>query len=161
MNRKSKTQLVLALTGILLLGSGITVYADEINPAGYHIYEVQEDEATDTWYGTARGRYLRAGISKVKEGKSGYVIGSGTTLAHYDCDQVYVRIYLDKSDNGTGGWGTLDYWTGYGYEDSVATVGSGEYKITKGKYYRVTGVHSVFEGDVVETTGTCTDAIKL
>jgi hypothetical protein len=50
---------------------------------------------------------------------------------------------------------------GNAYNDSMVTVGSGDYKITKNDYYRTTGVHSVFQGDITETTGTCTDAIPI
>ena len=41
------------------------------------------------------------------------------------------------------------------------SVNSGDYKITKGDYYSVTGVHSVFQDDIVETTGTCTNAVPI
>ena len=58
-------------------------------------------------------------------------------------------------------WWTLNYWTGNAYNDSVVTVGSGDYKITKGDYYRVKGAHSVFQDDIVETTATCTNAVPL
>ena len=57
-----KTKCALALTGVLLFGSSIPVYAEEVEPAGYHVYDVQDDEVSDTWYGIARGDYLRAGI---------------------------------------------------------------------------------------------------
>lgn len=110
-----KRQLAILLAGISILTVGIStpVFAEEYEPAGYHVYDVQEEEATDTWYGIARGDYLQAGIAKVKKGsKSGYAKASGSTLAHYDCDRLYVRVYLDESENGTDGWWTLNYWTG-------------------------------------------------
>lgn len=157
-----KLALTLASISALYFCAGISVFAEEVHPAGYHVYDVQEEEASDTWYGIARGTYLRAGIAKVKQGSSsGYAVSSGSTLAHFDCDHIYVRVYLDQSDNGTDGWGTLDYWTGTADNNSVATVESGQYKTTKAKYYRTTGAHSVFQGDDVETTMTCTDAIYL
>lgn len=154
-----KIKSAFALAAVLVLCSGLTVFAEENTPAGYHVYDVQEDEATDTWYGIARGSYLQAGISKLKHSKTSYAICSGTTFAHRDCDELYVRIYLDESDTGTDGWGTIDYWTGRAYENSYVMVDSDDYRITRDKYYRVKGVHSVFEGDVVETTTTCTDAL--
>ncbi len=151
------------LAGMLLLGGSLTVCAEEEEtPAGYHVYDVQEGEASDTWYGIARGAYLQSGISKVKQGSAGHALASGTTFAQYiDCDRVFVRIYLDKSSSGTGGWGTLDYWTDITYDDAVATTQSGSYKITSNKYYRVRGTHSVTEGSTTETTSTCTNAIKI
>ena len=159
---KRKIAVLFAGISILTMSIGVSASAEEMEPAGYHVYDVQEEEATDTWYGIARGDHLRAGIGKVKQGSSsGYVVSSGSTLAHRACDHVYVRIYLDESDNGSTGWGTLNYWTGDSYNKSVATVESGQYKATKAKYYRTTGAHSVFQDDVVESTMTCTDAIYL
>ena len=46
-------------------------------------------------------------------------------------------------------------------QQGVVTGLDGDYKITKGDYYRVKGVHSVFQGDITETTGTCTSAVPL
>lgn len=155
------------LAGSLLFGASVSVYAaeamdimEEEQMAGYHVYEVAEGEASDTWYAVSRGVYLQAGIAKLMEGKSSsYAVCSGTTFAQTACDRVYVRIYLDESDTGTGGWGTLDYWTGITNGSSYATTDSGNYKITKGKYYRCKGSHSAKEGDVVEGTTTCTNAL--
>lgn len=157
--RRWKAKSIFALVGLMLVGSSLTVCAEVEEPAGYHVYETQEDEVSDTWYGIARGDYFQAAVAKLTHGKAGYAICSGTTFAHRNCEELYVRIYLDQSDNGTSGWGTIDYWTGRAYNESVARVCSDEYRITRNKYYRVKGVHSVFEGDKVETTTTCTDAL--
>ena len=159
MNKVWKTKCALALTGILLFGSNVPVYAEEVEPAGYHVYDVQEEEVSDAWYGIAKGAYLRAGISKLTHGDTGYAVCSGTTFAHRSSDRVYVRIYLDKSDTGTGGWSTLNYWTKTVNNNSSATVEGGPYKITRNKYYRVTGTHSVTQDGKTETTGTCTNAL--
>ncbi len=159
MNQVWKTKCALALAGILFFGSNIPVCAEEATPAGYHVYDVQEEEVSDTWYGIARGAYLRAGISKLTHGDTGYAICSGTTFAHRSSDRVYVRIYLDKSDTGTGGWSTLNYWTKITNNNSSATVEGGPYKITRDKYYRVTGAHSVTQDGKTESTTTCTNAL--
>lgn len=160
MKNSWKKQGAIVLAGLMLWGSGMTACAEEINPAGYHVYDVCEDEVADTWYATARGTYLKAGTSKITHGdEDGDAVCSGHTIAQTSCDRVYVRIYLDESDNGTGGWGTIDYWTGETHELSVASAGSGQYEVTEGKYYRVRGTHSVTEGETTETTDTCTDAL--
>lgn len=155
------------LAGTLLLGNVLGVSAEEnipeeITPAGYHVYDVQEDQVTDTWYGIARGDILNGGIAKLlKDSEPGYAICSGTTMAHVDCDRVFVRIFLDQSDTGTGGWGTIDYWTDIEYDGSLATVCSDSYPITRGKYYSVKGSHSVIKDDTVEATVTCTNALRF
>ena len=146
--------------GIFLCCSSLNVSAEEIEPAGYHIYDIQEDQASDTWYGISRGSYLRAAVSKIRAGSAAkYVTCSGTTFAHGAYDRVYVRIYLDQSDNGTDGWWTVNYWTGIDYNNSTAHVSVADYEITRDKYYSVQGAHSVTEGDVTEATTTCTDAL--
>lgn len=150
---------VVVLSGLLLSGSALTVCAEEVTPPGYHVYDVQETEASDEWYAVSRSDYLLAGISKIKEGDAGYALCSGYTLAQFECDRVYVRIYLDQSDDGEGGWHTLDYWTGVAEPGTMATTESGSYKITRDKYYRATGAHSVTEDGYTEATTTCTDAL--
>lgn len=154
-----KTMGTAALAGTMLLGSSVVASAEEIHPAGYHVYDVQEDEVTDTWYGTAKGTYLRSGISKLKEYDTGYALCSGHTLAHTNSDRVYVRVYLDQSANGTSGWGNVNYWTAITNEDTLASVSSGAYKVDRDQYYSVQGAHSVTEGGFTESTNTCTNAL--
>lgn len=154
-----KRRSALVLTGIMLLGSCFTVHAEETEPAGYHVYEVQEDEVSDNWYGIARGSYLQAGITKLLKDDSSHAISSGHTFAHRNCDRVYVRVYLDKSSIGTGGWGNVNYWTGEAFGNSMVSASSGSYKITRKNYYRVQGAHSATVNGFTETTTTCTNAL--
>lgn len=158
-----KRAAILAVAGILTLGSSLPVMAAEeeiIEPAGYHVYDSTEDSETDTWYGIARGTYLKSGKSSLSKEDSTHALCTGNTLAHIKADKVYVRVYLDKSDTGKSGtWGTVNYWTGRASNASLATVSSGSYKVTKNKYYRVKGAHSVTESGTTEATDTCTDAI--
>lgn len=160
-----KRTALLAVAGILTLGSSLPVLAAEeeiIEPAGYHVYDSTEDSETDTWYGIARGTYLKSGKSSLSKIDSTHASGTGETFAHKKCDRVYVRIYLDKSDTGKSGtWGTVNYWTGTAADASYATVSSGSYKVTKNKYYRVKGAHSVTEGSTTEATDTCTNSLLL
>ena len=142
------------------LGSCLTVSAEETEPAGYHVYNIQEDQASDNQYGISRGTYLRAAVAKIVKGSAAkYATCSGTTFAHQDCDRVFVRIYLDQSDNGSDGWWTVNYWTGENHNSSMAHVSVADYQITRDKYYRVKGSHSVTEGETTEVTTTCTNAL--
>lgn len=156
-----KKQGALLMTGILLFGTCLPVSAEEVTPPGYHVYDVQEDQSEDTWYGIARGSYLRSGTAKLSKVDSTHVTCSGNTYAQMVCDRVYVRIYLDKSSTGTGGWGNVDYWTGESLGAGMVSVSSGSYKIPSGKYYSVQGAHSVTEDDYTESTNTCTDALYI
>lgn len=151
---------VLIAISTMLFGSCLSVSAEEIKPAGYHIYDMDEEQASDTWYGISRGTYLQAGIAKITKGSAAkYVSCSGTTFAHQSCDRVFVRIYLDQSNNGTDGWWTVNYWTGENFNNSVARVSVADYEITRDKYYSVKGSHSVTEGETTEVTTTCTNAL--
>lgn len=151
----------LLLMGTLMMGTGFAACAEEIvEPAGYHVYENTDDYASDTWYGIARGTYLKAGVSSITKKDSTHVLCAGSTTAHSKCDRVYVRIYLDQSATATSGsWGTIDYWTGTAKNATVATASSGSYKVTKNQYYRVTGAHSATKGTTTEATDSTTSAL--
>ena len=153
----------LLLMGTLMMGTGFAACAEEVvEPAGYHVYEDTEDSVSDTWYGIARGTYLRAGTSSLTKQDSTHALCTGTTTAHSTCNRVYVRIYLDQSATGkSGSWGTIDYWTGTASNATVATASSGSYKVTKNQYYRVTGAHSATKGTTTESTTSCTNSLKF
>ena len=151
----------LLLMGTLMMGTGFAACAEEVvEPAGYHVYEETEDSVSDTWYGIARGTYLKSGTSSLGKKDSTHALCSGNTAAHSKCDRVYVRIYLDQSATGKSGtWSTLNYWTGTESNATYATVSSGSYAVTKNKYYRVTGAHSATKGTTTESTGSTTSAL--
>ena len=153
----------LLLMGTLMMGTGFAACAEEVvEPAGYHVYDTADDHSTDTWFGIARGTYLKSGASTITKKDSTHVICTGKTLAHSTCDRVYVRVYLDQSATGkSGSWGTVDYWTGTAQNAGTATDSSGSYKVTTNQYYRATGAHSVTEGSTTEATDTTTNSLKL
>lgn len=150
----------LILAGALLLGSCLSVSAEETNPAGYHVYEVEEDSASDTWYGIARGDHLSTAKSTISKVDGTHVRVSGSTYAHHTCDDVRVRVYLDRSSDASS-WGNVDYWSAVKTNAATASVQSGDYKVSAGYYYRAQGAHSVTKGDDTESTGTCSNALKL
>lgn len=152
---KTISAFILAVT--LLLGSSISVLAEEVEPAGYHVYEVEEDYASDTWYGTARGAYLKKGISSVSEERIGVASCTGETLANKSCS-VYVAVYLESSATGTGGWGNVNYWSNSRSNAGNVSVYSGDYSVPTKKYYRVLGAHTA-NGGTPESTYTCTDSL--
>lgn len=133
--------------------------AEEVPLAGYHEYVTTEDEVIDTWYGIARGTYLRAGTTGLKKAGTGKVTVSGTTTAHSVCDEVKAGVYLDESSNGGSSFGTIGIYH-FKEEESASCHGSkANISVTSGWKYRVRGVHSVIEGDVVETTSTSTGVL--
>lgn len=150
----------LILSGALAMGSCLSVSAEENAPAGYHVYETEEDYSSDTWYGIARGDHLSTVNCSITKVDSTHVKVSGNTYAHHTCNRVYVRVYLDQSTDAKN-WSTLDYWTTINENATTAHVESESYKVPTGYYYCAQGAHSVTKGSVTEATDTGTNAIKL
>lgn len=152
-----KTMCTFILTGILILSNSLNAFAEETEPAGYHVYEVDKGYASDTWYATARGNYLKEGIAKISEADIGVARCSGETLANKLCD-LTVTIYLEDSSTGTSGWGNVNYWSNSRSNAGNVFVGSGNYSVPTKMYYHVRGMH-IANGGTPETITTCTDTI--
>lgn len=127
--------------------------------AGYHERVTNEDEVIDTWYGVARGTYLQSGTSGLKRAGTGKVSVSGLTNAHSVCDEVKVGVYLDQSSDGGNSFGTIGVYHFKEEETSSCYGSKSNISVTSGWKYHVRGVHSVVEGDVIETTTTSTGVL--
>lgn len=142
-------------------GQILPSHAEEITPPGYHVYTSTEDEVIDTWYGVSRGTYLLSGSVGLVEAGKGKVNVSGSTDARSVCDKVKVGVYLDESENGRTGYGTVG---SYYYSESNSTSCYGtesNISVTSGWWYMVRGVHTVIEGSTTETTDTQTSGMKV
>lgn len=154
MHRK---KVVLAMMGFMLIGSlcktkPIISHAEDM--PGYHEYVNTEDEAIDTWYGIARGTYLRDGTCGIKRAGTCLINVSGTTTAYSKCDKIKVGVYLDESSDGGNHFGNI---ASYHFQEQEATYCHGSkanISVTKGYKYRVRGGHSVTKGSTTETTTT-------
>ena len=162
-----KLNRVVAIGMCLLLGVHIwssqvlTGHAEEITPPGYHVYTTTEDEVIDTWYGIAKGTYLESGTVGLVEAGKGKVNVSGATDAHSVCDKVKVGVYLDESENGRTGYGTIGSYY-YSESNTSSCYGSkSNISVTSGWWYMVRGVHTVIEGSTTETTSTQTSGMKV
>lgn len=145
------------MAGALCLGLlAVPVQAEAI--AGYHEKTATQEEVVDTWYAVSRGTYLGSGNVKIKRAGTAKVTISGGTQANSICDELYLALYLDESSDNDD-YGTIGV---YHYSDTNNTSVSGgqaDIRVTSGYYYRARGVHTVTEGNVTETTDTCTDAL--
>jgi len=152
-----KKRIAMAMMGILLaggLGAAGTITSHAEDMPGYHEYVNTEDEAIDTWYGIARGTYLRDGTSGIVRAGSGLISVSGTTTAYSKCDRVKVGLYLDESSDGGNYFGNIASYH-FKEENTTSCHGSkANISVTKGYRYRVRGVHSVTKGSTIETTDT-------
>ncbi len=152
-----KKRIAMALMGLLLVGGicnvgAITSHAEEM--PGYHEYVNTEDEAIDTWYGIARGTYLRDGTTGIKRTGSGLLSISGTTTAYKTCDYVKVSLHLDESSDGGSHFGNI---ASYYFQEENTTSCHGNktnISVTKGYKYRVRGGHTAVKGSTVESTTT-------
>lgn len=157
-----KKRIAMAMMGFMLLGgicniSTITSHAEDM--PGYHEYVNTEDEVIDTWYGIARGTYLRSGTSGLKQAGSGKVNVSGTTNANKVCDSVKATVHLDESADGGSHFGNI---ASYYYEEKNTSSCHGSeanISVTKGYKYHVRGVHSATKGSTTETTSTSTGVL--
>ena len=159
MRKRRILSTVCGMLSVIFCFSAVTFpsYAEEV--AGYHERMITETEAVDNWYSVARGVYLASCTAKISDAGRGRVTISGSTSAKSVCDELRMTLYLDESSDNSS-YGTIGV---YRYsKENAALVSGGESNIsvTSGKYYSVRGVHSVFVGDVRETTDTCTDALR-
>ena len=152
-----KKRIAMALMSFLLVGGicnvgAITGHAEEM--PGYHEYVNTEDEAIDTWYGIARGTYLKDGTCGIKRSGAGLVSVSGTTTAYSKCDKVKVGVHLDESSDGGSHFGNIASYY-FQEENTTSCHGSkANISVTKGYDYRVRGGQSAIKGSTVESTTT-------
>ena len=102
-----KRAALLAVAGILTLGSSLPVMAAEeeiIEPAGYHVYDSTEDSEKDTWYGIARGTYLKSGDSSITKKDSTHALCTGNThiSRQIRCmfEFIWIRVILLHMEAG-------------------------------------------------------------
>ena len=150
-----KKRIAVAMMSLMLIGGlcnigSITSHAEDM--PGYHEYLNTEDEVIDTWYGIARGTYLKNGVSGLKRTGTCLVSVSGTTNAHSTCDYVKVGVYLDESSDGGSHFGNIGSYY-FQEEDTTSCHGSkANISVTKGYKYHVRGVHTAIKGSTTETT---------
>ena len=156
-----KKFLSLLLAVMLLVGCfSANVWAEEtIYPKVTHSYISTEDFASDEWSVAQRGAYLLSGTSAISRPDSTHINISGNTNATRTCDKVRLTLFVEQSESYATGYYT---YKSYSYSaDNVYQLGKeiSDIKVERGYYYRVTGVHSVTENGITETTNSVTDPI--
>lgn len=152
-----KKKIAMTMMSLMIIGGlcnvgTITSHAEDM--PGYHEYVNTEDEAIDTWYGIARGTYLKDGTSGILRAGTAKVTVSGTTTAYSKCDEVKVAVYLDESSDGGSHFGQIGSYY-FCEENTTSCHGSkANISVTSGYKYRVRGVHSATKGSTTETTST-------
>ena len=138
----------------------VNAYAEEtVYPKVTHSYMTTEDFASDEWSVDQRGAYLLDGTSSISRPDNTHINISGCTNATRTCDKVRLILYVERSTSYATGYGT---YKSYSYSaDNVYQLvkGISDIKVDRGYYYRVTGVHSVTENGITETTNSVTNPI--
>ena len=132
---------------------------ETIYPKVTHSYTTTDDFSSDEWSVDQRGAYLGNGRSTIARADSTHINISGNTIATQTCDKVRLTLFVERSTSYATGYGT---YKSYSYSaDNVYQLGKeiSNIKVEKGYYYRVTGVHSVTENGVTETTNSVTNPI--
>lgn len=156
-----KKLLSVTLSVFLLLGCfHLNVSAAEaVYPKVSHAYTTTEDFASDEWSVAQRGAYLGSGVSSIARADSTHINISGSTNAMQTCDKVRLTLYVEQSESYATGYSTYKTYS-YSAENVYQLVkGISNISVERGYYYRVTGVHSVTEGSVTETTNSVTNPI--
>lgn len=133
--------------------------AEATYPKVSHEYTSNEDFASDDWSTDQRGAYLLNGRSSITRTDNTHISISGNTKATQTCDKVRLTLYVERSTSYATGYGTYKTYSysadnAYTLDKEIANI-----KVDRGYYYRVTGVHSVTENGVMETTNSVTDPI--
>ncbi|BFL48824.1 DUF6147 family protein [Lactonifactor longoviformis] len=117
-------------------------------------------ESEDTKTPLIRGSILNKGTAKCINAGNGQVTASGATVAHVVCQELYIDLSLDQYDPKTESWYTFDLWS-VSKENTSLFVKSFTIDVDKGYYYRVRGVHSAKDGEILESVDTCTNGIWI
>lgn len=108
-----------------------------------------------------------ASISITNEGRG--VIGVlATTLCHVKVDRIITRVILDRYNEKTGSWGSIEIYdfdySAEDYPDELFTDAIVSFDITdkpSGYYYRVRGMHAVWKNGESQAYNTLTDGIMI
>lgn len=97
-----------------------------------------------------RGETIAFASVNITNVGDGYMQIVATTAAHTYCDRIRMRIYLDKYNSSKDVWENVKSFT---YDMKSEDAGGELYmlseeetvKVQKGYYYRVRGVHTVYQ----------------
>lgn len=114
--------------------------------------------------GNQRGEYIAVATANIINLGDGYIEASVSTSSHTNCDKIKMRMYVDKYNESKDTWENIKT---YNYTVESADVGgelhfvaeSEEIKVEKGCYYRVRGIHNVYQNGTTEGLSTVTDGV--
>lgn len=116
-----------------------------------------ELQAEGIAYPRLRGKYFSNGAGRITVTGYRQVMLTGDTIARQNVDSVKVTIHLQRLEGNN--WVTIaSYGPTVKYNTYYVTV-SRTYSVAGGYYYRMTGSHTVIEGDAFESAVSSTNGV--
>ena len=171
---KKKNILIMLIASMCML-LHISAYANEFsweNVSGTHgesiLLPANELLSRDEYRTVARGDFLSAGATEIRNGQDGSMTICIDTYAHHDVDSIFHTVFLDQWDEDDQDWYQVGYWdfvqtkeeTEDGSLHELITI----MRVTgypTGKYYRLRGLHGVEYNDEIEATATETNGVLI
>lgn len=156
---KKRIRLILApVMLILCLMTGTILVSAEASVSVVDGSELTQNlSAEGIAYPILRGTYFSNGGGNITAIGKGSVRISGETVARQSVDSVKVTLHLQqlKGDN----WVTVASYGPTVKYNTYYVAASRTYSVAGGYYYRMTGSHTVIEGDKFESAASATDGV--
>ncbi len=107
-----------------------------------------------------RGVHLMEGQSSVTKTGKGRIYAYASTTANHVVNYVAVVIYVERYNENTGRWASVDSWVAEGEDTYYVSTGK-TLNVDGGYYYRVTASHYAGNENPYEETGSFTDGIWI
>lgn len=160
-NMKKRIQLFLAPIMLLvcLMAGTIFVSAEtsDITVDGSKL--TNELSAEDIVYSRLRGTYFANGAGRITVTGYRQVMLTGDTVARQNVDSVKVTLHLQRLEGGS--WVTIASYGPTVKHNTYYVTASRTYSVAGGYYYRMTGSHTVIEGDKFESAASATDGVWI
>lgn len=162
MTRLCRKILGLFLAAVFLASSinlNVCAQGTTVLPKVIHKYISGDDLSVDEWTNALRGAYLGRGSCVITRADSTHVHIGGDTDATRVCDEVELRLYLERSKSYATGYTTYKHYTFTEYNDYAVSKEISNIPVERGYYYRVVGVHYATHNGVTEGTNSVTNPI--
>lgn len=116
-----------------------------------------ELQAEGIAYPTLRGIYFNNGGGNITVTGARTVMVSGETVARQSVDSVKVTIHLQRLEGEN--WVTIASYGPTVKYNTYYVSASRTYSVAGGYYYRMTGSHTVIEGDKFESAASATNGV--
>lgn len=132
---------IFLLSVCLAVTLAIRTKAAEELPVIDNSYLTQEAESDGEVLGSARGKDLMTGYSKVRNLGEGILYAGGSTIAAHIVGKVGVAVIVERAQEGDAVWTFYDGWQSFS-ENTDRISSNRRMPVESGYYYRVRCIHS-------------------